>query len=116
MIGLEPTNELGHPFNGIIPVTPVMDTQLDDIVIRDLLIPLTQRLLKNLKAKMDERKTANWLEIYLAMFVVMSNMEWVMKDLVAWTNRHGLKVCLGLHLIRSSSLCWYPSTSDPNEL
>ncbi len=94
MIGLEPTNEPGHPFCGIVPVTPVMDTQLDDIVFRDLLLPLTQRLLKKMKDKMEEHKMQNWLEIYLALFVMMSNMEWIMKDLVAWTNRHGLKVCI----------------------
>jgi hypothetical protein len=101
LIGLEPTNSRGHPFDGIIPVTPVMDTQLDHIFIRDLLIPLTKRLLKTLKEKIDEQKKENWFEIYLAMFIMMSNMGWVMKDVVYWTSRHGLKVEFRLNQLLS---------------
>ena len=92
MIGLEPSSEPGNPFNGIIPVTPAMDTQLDDIFLRDLLIPLEKRLLKGLKDKIYEQKRENWLEIYLTIFIMMSNMGWVMKDILAWTGRYGLKV------------------------
>jgi hypothetical protein len=92
MIGLEPSTEPGNPFIGIIPVTPAMDTQLDDIFLRDLLIPLEKRLLKGLKDKIDEQRKENWLEIYLTMFIMMSNMGWVMKDILAWTGRYGLKV------------------------
>lgn len=92
MIGLEPTSEPGNPFNGIIPVTPVMDTQLDDIFLRDLLIPLTKRLLQGLKDKIDEQKRENWLEIYLTMFIMMSNMGWVIKGVLPWASRYGLRV------------------------
>ncbi|KAH8768532.1 hypothetical protein BGZ57DRAFT_766227 [Hyaloscypha finlandica] len=91
MIGLEPSSEPGNPFNGIIPVTPAMDTQLDDIFLRDLLIPLEKRLLKGLNDKINEQKRENWLEIYLTIFIMMSNMGWVMKDILAWTKRYGLK-------------------------
>jgi len=73
-------------------VTPAMDTQLDDIFLRDLLIPLEKRLLKGLKDKIYEQKRENWLEIYLTIFIMMSNMGWVMKDILAWTGRYGLKV------------------------
>jgi hypothetical protein len=99
MIGLEPTNEPGNPFNGIIPVTPVMDTQLDDIFLRDLLIPLTKRLLQGLKDKIDEQRRENWLEIYLTVFIIMSNMGWVMKGLLPWASRYGLKVKLNFSSI-----------------
>ncbi|KAH8667632.1 hypothetical protein BGZ60DRAFT_409666 [Tricladium varicosporioides] len=91
MIGLEPTSEPGNPFNGIIPVTPAIDTQLDDIFLRDLLIPLTKRLLKGLTDKIEEQKRENWLEIYLTMFIMMSNMGWVMQDIFAWAKRYGKK-------------------------
>ncbi|KAK3941144.1 hypothetical protein QBC46DRAFT_340784 [Diplogelasinospora grovesii] len=62
-----------------------MDTQLDDLIIRDLLVPLTNRFLARLKVQIDERKRENWLEIYLAMFIMMSNVRWI-KDIVAMTS------------------------------
>lgn len=92
MIELKPTYERGHPFEDIIPVTPIMDTQLDHLVLRYLLNPLSNRLLKKLKEKIDEQKKENWLEIYLSVFIMMSIMRWVMKDAVEWPSRHGLKV------------------------
>jgi hypothetical protein len=69
-----------------------MDTQLDNIFLRDLLMPLTKRLLKGLKDKINEQKRENWLEIYLTIFIMMSNMGWVMKDILAWAGRYGKKV------------------------
>jgi hypothetical protein len=69
-MGVQPTEEHGHPYDGFIPVTPIMDTQLDDLVIRDLLAPLTAQFLKRLKAKIDERKSENWMEIHFAMFIM----------------------------------------------
>ncbi|KAH7395630.1 hypothetical protein BKA64DRAFT_674136 [Cadophora sp. MPI-SDFR-AT-0126] len=89
LLGLEPLNEPGNPFNGTIPVTPVIDTQLDDIFVRELLLPTSERLLKSLKSKIDEQKKENWLEIYLTMFIMMSNMGWVLKHVLTWTNRYG---------------------------
>lgn len=91
-IGLEVTNEPGHPYHGFIPVTPIMDTQLDDLVIRDLLTPLTERLLKRLNEKIFEQKRENWMEIYFAMFIIMSNIGWILKDMVTMTTWKGLKV------------------------
>ncbi|KAM5343252.1 hypothetical protein ACJ41O_014218 [Fusarium nematophilum] len=90
-IGLEPKDEPGHPWNGFTPVTPIMDTQLDGLVIRDLLAPLSNRFLKLLKDKVDERRRENWLEIYLAMFIMMSNTGWTLKDMKANAAWKGLK-------------------------
>lgn len=92
MIGLGPVDEPGHPWRDFTPVTPIMDTQLDDLVIRELIGPLTQRFLKRLKAKIDERKQENWLEIYFAIFIMMSNIGWEVKDMIANANWKGLKV------------------------
>lgn len=106
-IGLEPTNEPDHPYDGFIPVTPMMDTQLDDLFIRDLLAPLTTRFLARLKAKIEEGKRQNWQEIYFALFITMSNIGWIIKDMVVMTKWKGLKVgvigffclCLMFHLL-----------------
>lgn len=102
MIGLEPTTEPGHPYNDYIPVTPIMDTQLDDLIIRYLITPLTTRFLKRLKDKIEERKKENWLEIFLAMFIMMSNIGMVLKDVVERTTEKGLKV-------RTPFFCSFPT-------
>ncbi|KAK4660338.1 hypothetical protein QC762_118060 [Podospora pseudocomata] len=91
-IGAHPTAEAGHPYDGFIPVTPIMDTQLDNLVIADLLAPMREELLKRLKAKIDEKKRSNWLEIYLTLFVMMSNTGWIIKDMIAMTTWKGLKM------------------------
>ena len=80
-----------------------MDTQIDDLVINDLIVPLSDRFLKSLKAKIDEQKRENWLEIYLAMFIMMSNIGWTVKDMMAMTRFKGLKVCILLFWVRWES-------------
>lgn len=110
-MGVQPTDELGHPYDGFIPVTPIMDTQLDDLVIRDLLVPLTNQFLKRLKAKIDERKPEDWLEIHLAMFVMMSNIGWIIKDMIAMTSWKGLKVSNTALSLLHSVLCFSRSSN-----
>jgi hypothetical protein len=92
MIGLGPVDDPEYPWHGFTPLTPIMDSQLDDLCIRDLIAPLTQEFLKRLKDKIDERKKENWLEIYFAIFIMMSNMGWTVKDMVAHATWKGLKV------------------------
>lgn len=92
MLGMEHVDEAGHPFDGFTPVTPIMDSQLDDMVIRDLIRPSCARFLKRLREKIDQRKRENWLEIYLAMFVMMSNMGLIQKDMATQARWKGLKV------------------------
>lgn len=92
--GFEPlydANEKQCPYNGIVPVTPIMDTQIDDMAIRYLLDPLGKRILRNLNSKIHERKKENWFEIYLATFIFMNNFEFIFSDVIDYTRRHGLK-------------------------
>ncbi|KAI2463849.1 hypothetical protein F4781DRAFT_100073 [Annulohypoxylon bovei var. microspora] len=84
-------DEMRCPFSGIVPVTPVMDTQIDDIAIRSILGPLEKRILNELNQKIHEKKRQNWFDIYLATFILMNNFEFVFTDVVDYTGRHGLK-------------------------
>jgi len=90
-IGATMTNEPGHPYHGFIPVTPIMDTQIDDLVIRVLIKPRLDGFLAKLKNKLDEKKRENWLEVFLAAFIIMSNIGFVIKDMVVMTTSKGLK-------------------------
>ncbi|MCJ1327893.1 hypothetical protein MMC10_004568 [Thelotrema lepadinum] len=73
-----------------IPVTPIMDTQLDEIAIRDVLIPLKTRLLRILKAKVLAKKKEYWYEICLATFIILHNSERVLDHVVDFARRFGV--------------------------
>lgn len=74
-LGQSPVEELDCPRSGTIPIPPIMDTQMDHLVIKMVMNPLRQRILSQLHSKILEKRRENWYEIYLAMFVIMSNME-----------------------------------------
>lgn len=66
-----------NPWNGIIPVTPIMDQQLDQIIIREILIPWRDSLLRELDRKIYDHKKAkeNWFEVYLTIFILLNSTE-----------------------------------------
>lgn len=69
-----------------------MDTQLDDLAIRSLLIPLQKQILIGLKNKVLKKQRVDWYEIYLTVFILMCNFERVFGDVLDYTTRHGIKV------------------------
>ena len=91
-VGLKPVSESESPWKGIIPVTPIMDTQLDELAIRGLLLPLKDRVLTELKDKVLQKQRENWFGIYLTIFIIMCNVEWELSDVIDYTSRHGMKV------------------------
>ncbi|KAH7202346.1 hypothetical protein DER44DRAFT_900869 [Fusarium oxysporum] len=74
-LGQIPVQDLECPRSGTIPIPPIMDTQMDHLVIKNIMTPLRQRILAGLQAKIMETKRENWYEIYLTTFVLLSNME-----------------------------------------
>lgn len=74
-LGQIPVQDLECPRSGTIPIPPIMDTQMDHLVIKNIMTPLSQRILAGLQAKIMEKKRENWYEIYLTTFVLLSNME-----------------------------------------
>lgn len=74
-----------------------MDTQIDDIALRYLLVPLGEKILKELELKIMANGREFWFEIYLAIFILMSNFERIFADVVDYSTRHGLKVTTRQH-------------------
>ena len=81
-----------------------MDTQLDEIVIRGLLLPTSARLLRLLDEKIKVRKREDWFEIFVAIFIVMSSVEFIMADVVDYTARHGMEVS-GIQFLCVVNVC-----------
>ncbi|KAI4599144.1 hypothetical protein KJ359_002102 [Pestalotiopsis sp. 9143b] len=86
-----PPTEDENPWKDTVPVTPIMDTQLDDIAIKAFLQPHADRFLKQLERKMKEQDAADWYEVLLALIIILHNFERIFADVDHYTNRHGIK-------------------------
>lgn len=86
-----------HPSVAAITVTPVMDTQLDELAIGGLLVPLAAKLLRQLKERTLAKKKEYWYEIYLATFVVLHNSEQILDHVVDYARRFCISVSIRRH-------------------
>lgn len=79
-----------------------MDTQIDDIALRSLLLPLGEKILKDLEQKIMARRKESWFEIYLTTFIIMNNFERHFADIIEYTSDLGIKVIRPTHAIMSN--------------
>jgi len=79
-----------NPHIEAVPVTPIMDTQLDEIAIKHVLVPLKSKLLGLLKKKILEKKKENWYEIFLATFITLHNSEMIIGHVKDYSRRYGI--------------------------
>jgi transposase InsO family protein len=97
MLGMPPMEQnVGpcrrNPFIKAAPVTPFMDTQLDEMTIRDVLVPLKNKLMRLLRERMLARKREDWYEIYLVSFIILHNSERVLSHIMNFARRFGVNV------------------------
>lgn len=83
-----------NPHLDAIPVTPMMDTQLDELAIKEVLIPLGAKLLPLLRDRILSKKKENWYEIYLTSFIILHNAERVFGHLEDFGRRYGVTVSI----------------------
>ncbi|KAI5817575.1 hypothetical protein BZA77DRAFT_245061 [Pyronema omphalodes] len=74
-LGMAPCMDPGSPYYGKVPVTPVMDFQIDNITIHKILLPLRKEVLQELQKKVLENKRKDFLEIFLTMYILLHNIE-----------------------------------------
>lgn len=72
---MAPCMDPGSPYYGKVPVTPVMDFQIDNITIHKILLPLRKEVLQELQKKVLENKRKDFLEIFLTMYILLHNIE-----------------------------------------
>ena len=90
-LGLEPVSDKTSSWVDTVPVTPLMDQQLDQIVIQWLLKPMRKSILTNLK-RLIEKAKENWFEIYLTIFVLLHNSEVQLAHARQFAQRYGMSV------------------------
>ena len=97
---METITDPDNIFFGRVPITPIMDTQLDQIVIQDTLIPLKQQVLKELQTKIFKKDRSNWFELFITIFLLLNNIE------IATAHDHEFAVLYGRYV---SFVCNYMS-------
>lgn len=98
-LGLEPISDNLSPWVGIIPVTPLMDQQLDQTVIQWILEPLKQSILASLKRLTKERAKENIFEIYITTFILLNNSAVQLAHARQFAKRYGMSVSNGFSTI-----------------
>jgi hypothetical protein len=72
---MQPDGDPNSPYYGKVPVTPVMDFQIDNITICKILLPLRKQILQELQKKVLENRRKDFLEIFLTMYILLHNIE-----------------------------------------
>ncbi|KFA69911.1 hypothetical protein S40285_07451 [Stachybotrys chlorohalonatus IBT 40285] len=90
MLGMSPVPDIDCPWGGTVPVTPIMDTQMDHLVIHTIMNPLRKKIITQLYAKIMQKHRENWYEIYLTMFILMGNMERQFAQVLFFFSMYGM--------------------------
>lgn len=72
-LGMKVTEDPESKWCHRIPVSPVMDTQLDRVVIQNILQPLRQEVLKMLQEKISKKKRGDWFEVFATIFIMLNS-------------------------------------------
>jgi len=87
-LGMKLDRSPASPFSERIPVTPIMDFQIDNIVIYDYLRHMLDDIRKAMKAKIMPIKKEDWFEIHLATFILLNHVDLTMKHDVEFASIH----------------------------
>jgi len=88
-LGMSPIQDPDNPWRDRIPITPAMDTQIDQIIIQRYLMPLRKNLMVDLKAKIAAGKREDWFSIFLTTFILQTNTECLARHCRGRAKRHG---------------------------
>ncbi|KAL8296753.1 hypothetical protein RB597_006057 [Gaeumannomyces tritici] len=69
-LGAERVDDPGSVFHGAVPMPVIMIAQMECIMYTRVLRPMTRAVLRALNELVQENRPANWLTVYLAMFIL----------------------------------------------
>ncbi|KAF4468527.1 hypothetical protein FALBO_4582 [Fusarium albosuccineum] len=94
-LGVSEPTDPKSPWYGFVPVTPLMDVQLDQIVIQQMLNPLRMKLLAKFDATIRDSKPEEWFDCYLTIFILLNHVE------AASVHGHNIAKAWGSNTLRS---------------
>jgi hypothetical protein len=89
-LGMELDPSPASPFAHRIPVTPIMDFQIDNIIIYDYLMNMLDRIRKAMKQRIMPIKKEDWFDIHLATFILLHHVDLTMKHDIDFASSRNL--------------------------
>ena len=91
-LGIQRIADPSNPRNGKIPIPPMMDTQLDQIVIAQVLDPLKKEILESFEQMITLNRREDWFELYLSSFLILNHIEMLAKHSAFHARIHAMPV------------------------
>ncbi|KAM7182950.1 hypothetical protein V8F20_012786 [Naviculisporaceae sp. PSN 640] len=89
-LGIERVTDERNPHFGKIPIPPTMDTQLDQVVIKHVLVPLRDRLIEKFNKVIKPPTPEAWFDTYLASFMLLNHIEHLARHSVEHAKLHAV--------------------------
>jgi len=93
-LGVSRIDDPYSPRYGMIPIPPIMDTQLDQIVIQKFLYPLREKLIKQFEKLISPPYPQHWFDIYLSSFVLLNHIEHLAKHSAFFAKLNAMDVSI----------------------
>ena len=90
-LGLGPIADPSSPLHGRIPIPPMLDAQMDSILM-DFMKTRQRHGLSKLKTLMMSHSKENWFMIFLTMIVLLPNLEFLYEHQREQKERYGTTV------------------------
>jgi hypothetical protein len=94
-LGVDLVTDPTSPHKGRIPIPPMMDTQLDQIVIQFILTPLREKVVDKFEKLITPAKREAWWEVYLSAFILLNHIERLARHSVSHARTHTMPVSGG---------------------
>jgi hypothetical protein len=91
-LGVPKSEDPQSPYFGLVPTTPMMNAQLDQIFTQCVLRPLKTKLLSDLDLKIRTGNPQDFFEIYLTIFILLCNCESIATAQISFARKFGLEV------------------------
>ena len=79
-------------YNEMIPVSPILDHQIDVVTVR-MSIEYKDRILRNMNKNITRRKDKAWYEAFLTMYVLLDCLQYLWRGQYLYKLRHKGTVC-----------------------
>ncbi|KXX78005.1 hypothetical protein MMYC01_201721 [Madurella mycetomatis] len=89
-LGIPPIRHFNNPRRERIPIPPIMDTQLDQIVIKRILNPLRAKVVRKFELLITPAKPETWFEVYLSAFLLLNHIEQLARHSTSHAQMHAL--------------------------
>ncbi len=105
-LGLVPIKDPSSPLHGRIPIPPMLDAQIDSILM-EFMKRRQKHGLSKLKAMMMSHSKENWFMIFLTIIVHLSNLEFLYQNQNEQKKRYGTTVSFPV-----DQMSWHTNDDD----